>query len=205
MKKSLENIIRFLSICWPYKLFVNIKRGFLSVYSQWICSRFLYAGKHVIFTSVSYLHGEHFIKICNNTNFGKGLFLTAWPLTKEVSETLIEIGNHCSFGAYNHITSSNKVYIGDCVLTGKWVTITDNSHGATDKEALKMSPTARPIVSKGPVIIGDNVWIGDKATILPNVKIGRGAVVAANSVVTKDVPPYSVVAGVPAHIIKQNK
>lgn len=205
MKKVLENIIRLLSVCWPHKLFANIKRGFLSVYSQWICSRFLYAGKHIFFTSISYLHGERFIRIGNNTNFGKDLFLTAWTLTKDASEVLIEIGNHCSFGAYNHITASNKVHIGDGVLTGKWVTITDNSHGATDKETLGISPTVRAIVSKGPVVIGNNVWIGDKATILPNVKIGTGAVIAANSVVTKDVPPYSVVAGVPAHIIKQNK
>ena len=63
-------------------------------------------------------------------------------------------------------------------------------------------PLKRPIVSKGPVRIGDNVWIGDKATILPNVSIGNGAIIAANAVVTKDVPPYSVAAGNPAKIIK---
>ena len=62
----------------------------------------------------------------------------------------------------------------------------------------------RPVVSKGSVIIGNNVWIGDKATILPNVTIGDGAVIAANSVVTKDVPAYSVVAGNPAKVIKEN-
>ena len=60
------------------------------------------------------------------------------------------------------------------------------------------------IVSKGPVVIGDNVWIGDKVTVLPGVTIGDGAVIAANAVVTKDVPAYSVVAGNPAKIIKQN-
>lgn len=69
---------------------------------------------------------------------------------------------------------------------------------------MDMPPTQRPIYSKGPVVIGDNVWIGDKATILPNVSIGKGAIIAANSVVTKDVPEYSVFAGNPAKIIKQN-
>ena len=49
------------------------------------------------------------------------------------------------------------------------------------------------------------MWIGDKATILPNVTIGTGAVIAANAVVTKDVPPYSVVGGNPARILKENK
>lgn len=94
--------------------------------------------------------------------------------------------------------------IGNGVLTGKWITITDNSHGETDKVSLEMKPTKRPITSKGPVVIGDNVWIGDKATILPGVTIGEGAVIAANAVVTKDVPPYSVVGDNPAKVIKQN-
>ena len=58
------------------------------------------------------------------------------------------------------------------------------------------------MVSKGPVIIGDNVWVGEKATIVANIKIGQGCVIAANSVVTKDVPPYCVVAGCPAKIVK---
>lgn len=80
--------------------------------------------------------------------------------------------------------------------------ITDNSHGETDYDSLKMLPIKRPITSKGPVIIGNNVWIGDKATILPGVTIGDGSVIAANAVVTKDVPPYSVVGGNPAIVLK---
>lgn len=56
--------------------------------------------------------------------------------------------------------------------------------------------------SKGPIIVGDDVWIGDSALILSGVKIGQGAVVAARAVVTKDVPPYAIVGGIPAKIIK---
>ena len=119
-------------------------------------------------------------------------------------EPKLSIGNNCSFGAYNHITCANRVTIGDSLLTGKWVTITDNSHGETDKVTLGMRPQKRPITSKGPVVIGNNVGIGDKATILPGVTIGDGAVIAANAVVTKDVPAYSVVGGNPAKVIKQN-
>ena len=62
----------------------------------------------------------------------------------------------------------------------------------------------RPTTSKGRVVIGNNVWIGDKATILPGVTIGDGAIIAANAVVTKDVPQYSVVGGNPAKVIKIN-
>ena len=66
-----------------------------------------------------------------------------------------------------------------------------------------VSPRERNIYSKGPVIIGNNVWIGDKVTICPNVTIGDGAIIGANSVVTKDVPAFSIVAGSPVRIIKQ--
>jgi acetyltransferase-like isoleucine patch superfamily enzyme len=57
-------------------------------------------------------------------------------------------------------------------------------------------------VSRGNVVIGNDVWLGDRCTILSGVSIGNGAVVAANATVTKDVPPYAVVAGNPARIVK---
>ena len=104
-----------------------------------------------------------------------------------------------------YITAINNITIGNNILTGKWVTITDNSHGEVTLEQMHQDPLKRPVVSKGPVHIGDNVWIGDKATILPHVSIGDGAIIAANAVVTKDVPPYSVAAGNPAKIIKTFK
>ena len=65
-----------------------------------------------------------------------------------------------------------------------------------------MHPLKRPLVSKGGVVIGDNVWICDNVCILSGVTIGNGAIVAANAVVTHDVPPYTMVAGVPAKVIK---
>lgn len=100
-------------------------------------------------------------------------------------------------------TAINKIIIGDNLLTGKWVTISDNNHGETEWNSLHQEPLSRPVVSKGAIVIGSNVWIGEKATILSGVTIGDGAVVAANAVVAKDVPPYSVVGGIPAKIIKQ--
>ena len=150
------------------------------------------------------------ISIGEHTSFGDWLYLTAWKEydkvegQKQLLSPELTIGKDCHFGAFNHITCTNKIYIGNRLLTGKWVTITDNSHGTTDISTLQIDPIKRPIYSKGPVIIGDNVWIGDKATILPNVTIGDGAVIAANSVVTKDVPAYCVVAGNPARIIRNN-
>lgn len=151
------------------------------------------------FGGIKTLIGADNIQIGDDCCFGHELFLTAWM------DGRIKIGNNCSFGAYNHISASNEIVFGEGLLTGKWVTIVDNSHGGTTFEELQQRPWLRNIISKGPVIIGKNVWIGDKATILPNVIIGDGVVVAANAVVTKDTPPYSVVAGNPAKIIKQLK
>ena len=151
--------------------------------------------------------GEDCITIGMGTHMGEHGILTAWKKTCAGGDfhPEIVIGQNCSFGEYNHITSTNRIEIGDNLLTGRWVTITDNSHGETDFVTLQQPPLMRIVTSKGPVIIGNNVWIGDKATILPGVTIGDGSVIAANAVVTKDVPAYSVVAGNPARVVKQAK
>lgn len=115
----------------------------------------------------------------------------------------IILGAGVSLGEYTHITAAIHVELGHNVLTGRFVLITDNAHGFTSLEQLRIPPLARPIIAKGKVIIGNNVWIGDKATVLPGVSIGDGAIIGANSVVTKDVPAFSVVAGNPARIIKK--
>ena len=169
-----------------------------------VCRELKSAGENNSFDGLGDLVGGDCITIGSNCRFQKELFLTAWKnFAGGAFKPEIIIGDNVSLGAYNHITASNKIIIGNGVLTGKWVTITDNSHGDTEYDTLKTLPKKRPLVSKGPVVIGDNVWIGDKATILPGVTVGEGAVIAANSVVTKDVPAYSVAAGCPAKIIKQ--
>ena len=99
----------------------------------------------------------------------------------------------------------NRIELGKNVLTGKYVLITDNSHGEADPSILETAPDKRPMVSKGPVIIEDNVWIGEKASILPGVRIGRGAIIGTGAVVTRDVPAGHLALGVPAQITKIEK
>ncbi len=149
------------------------------------------------------IRGEKCITIGDSTHIGNGCVLTAWEHTADggTHTPEIRIGSNCSIGEYNNITSTNRIIIGDNLLTGRWVTITDNNHGDTNPKTLQLPPLSRPVTSKGPVVIGKNVWIGDKATILPGVTIGDGAVIGANSVVTRDVEAYAVVAGIPAKVI----
>lgn len=175
-----------------------------TIYSIKICQIFR-CNKVRFKRNVNVILGPQFFKIGEGTNFGKQVVLTAWDryLDNYYTPEVI-IGKNCNFSDFLHLTCANKILIGNNVLTGRWVTISDNGHGTTDYETLQCPPSKRKLSIKGPVIIGNNVWIGDKATILSGVTIGDGAVIAANAVVTKDVPPFSVAGGNPAKIIKQN-
>ena len=170
------------------------------IQSYRISSRLGSCGKGTRFSKVEYLTGHQHIHVSKNTIFLPHLFLTAWG--EHDDSIKISIGDYCSIGAYCHISAYNKVSIGNHVLIGKWVSIVDNDHGNTNKESLMIPPLERELVSKGPIVIGNHVWIGDKVTILSGVTIGNNSVIAANSVITKDVPPFSVVAGNPGKVIK---
>ena len=145
-----------------------------------------------------------YITIGDNSSIGNRVVLSCFESVKSIGHhPEIIIGNNVSIGEDCHITCANKLVIGSGVLTGKKVLITDNSHGDTHLNLLYTPPIEREITSKGPVIIEDNVWIGEKASIMPNVHIGKGAIIGANAVVTKNVPAYTVVGGNPARILKQ--
>lgn len=156
----------------------------------------------VHFQSPVDLKGGEFIEIGGQTFFGKNLVLNAWDLNIEDRKPSIVIGEDCSFQPFNNITCVNRIEIGNNVLTGRWVTICDNNHGDTSYDSVKLPPLERKMTSNGPIIIGNNVWIGDKVTILSGVKIGDNTIIGSNSVVTKDIPAMSVAAGIPARVIK---
>lgn len=149
--------------------------------------------------------GCEYMLIGGGTGIGRYSVLECWDKYKNLTfHPQLTIGRNCWIGEFTHITCINKITIGDGLLTGRFVLISDNNHGSSfSEEEQRMRPQDRPLSSKGPITIGNNVWIGDKATILGGVKIGDGSIIAANTVVTKDVPAYSVVAGIPARIIKQ--
>ena len=107
------------------------------------------------------------------------------------------IGDHTRIGLHNTIIG--PVTIGNHVNLAQGITVTALNHNFGDTEKC----IDEQGVSTTPVTIGDDVWIGANAVILPGVHIGQHCVIAAGAVVTKDVPPHSLVAGVPAKIIKQ--
>ena len=109
----------------------------------------------------------------------------------------VMIGDHTRIGLHNTIIG--PVTIGNHVNLAQGITVTALNHNFSDAE----KSIDEQGVNTTPVVIGDDIWIGANAVILPGVTIGSHSVVAAGSVVTKDVPPHSLVAGVPAKIIRQ--
>lgn len=199
LSNIIKRIISIVLSVFPYKLFVRMQIIRDNIYSLWIKNSIGHAYEHTIICHGCTFYGLKNIQIGNYTYVSSHSTLSTWTVG---NEPILIIGNNCNIGEYNHFSAANKIIIGNGVLTGRWVTITDNDHGSFTKEQLQISPIKRPIVPKGEIIIDDNVWIGDKATLLAGVHIGRGAIIAANAVVTKDVPDYSIVAGVPAKVIK---
>jgi acetyltransferase-like isoleucine patch superfamily enzyme len=115
----------------------------------------------------------------------------------------IKIGNNVSFNTDIHIGCINSITIGDNCLFASRIFISDHNHGETTRQMLNLSPMQRPLISKGPIVIKNNVWVGEGVTIMCNVTIGENSIIAANAVVTKDVPPNCIAAGIPAKIIKE--
>lgn len=194
----------FYYIC-PLKLVKSVKIVGSVLYSEWIKHSFCKCGNNCRFGHFSFLHGEKYIKIGNNVNICDRVVFEVYDKYQETGQTFMPellIGDGTQIGDESHITCTNKIKIGNHVLMGRKIFISDNAHGASIREQMDMPPKLRPMTSKGPVVIEDNVWIGEMVCIMPDVTIGRGAIIGANAVVTHDVPPYSVVGGNPARVIK---
>lgn len=112
----------------------------------------------------------------------------------------LEIGDGTYIGRHCHIIACGHLRIGQNVVMADGVYITDCLHGYENPHVPVLE---MPLKFPGNVNIEDQVWIGERVCVMPGVTIGRHSVVAANSVVTKDLPPYSVAAGIPARVIKR--
>lgn len=110
----------------------------------------------------------------------------------------LEIGDNSGIGMYSEL--HGKIIIGKNVMMGHYCLLYSRNHAH--------SRTDIPMIQQGfeetrPVVIGDDVWIGSRVTILPGVHVGDGCVLAAGSVITKDTPPNTIVAGNPGIVVRQ--
>ncbi len=201
LRKAFQALGWLASIIFPSTLWKSMSQICNHIYTGYIKRKFGYFGKSVFIGRPRILKGVEMVSVGDNNTFEAGLQLTAWTQGNDNRNIKISIGDGCLFRCGCHITAVNQVKIGNGLLTGTNVLISDNSHGETTQQHLLIPPRKRPITSAGPVVIGDNVWLGNNVCVLSGVTIGDGAVVGANAVVTHDVPPYSVVGGIPAKII----
>ncbi len=200
-----------LSVLW--ERFVQLLRGFY--YKLWLkkSSGLTFIGKGVViknpqlfsvgksltiknFATIQAL-SRRGIQFGDNVVVGRYTVIECTGVVRELGEGL-KVGNDTGFGDYNFIGVRGPVEIGNNVLFGPRVSIHAENHNFEDPDVIIRKQGA----SRKGVKIEDDCWIGSGVTIVDGVVIGRGAVVAAGAVVTKDVPPFSVVAGVPAKVIK---
>jgi acetyltransferase-like isoleucine patch superfamily enzyme len=144
------------------------------------------------------LVGEERIAIGDEVFIGAGSWLQSLPDGKNKS-VAISIGRGASIAGACVISAVRSVFIEDDVLVARNVYISDHSH--------KYTATDTPILGQGldkiePVLIKRGAWLGQNVVVCPGVTIGQGAVIGANSVVTRDVPDFSVAAGAPARVVK---
>lgn len=126
-------------------------------------------------------------------------------------DAIISIGDYTTIRGNSLVGACAGISIGNHVIISNNVHIYDNNNHPTDPQK-RIELCESGFYSKlwnwrnsasSPIVIEDNVWIGERATILKGVTIGRGSIVACDSVVTKSVPPYCIVAGNPAKVVKQ--
>ena len=210
MRQLIKKIVRGTIVCFSY-LFSPALAKFLGdkfngLYTFWISTDLKFIGENAYFAFPFYLKGGAYIKIGANASFDQRLRLDAIDtFLGDSFNPEIRIGNHVSIQKDCHIGAINKIIIGNNVLLASKVYISDHSHGEITAEALSMPPALRKLHSKGPVIIEDNVWLGEGVVVLAGVTIGENSIVGANAVVTKSIPKNCVAAGNPARIIREIK
>lgn len=149
------------------------------------------------------IRGRRHIVVEKGFTTGVGCRIEAYP---KDNKKVLFFGENFQMNDYVHITAMKSVVFGNNVLLASKIYISDCSHGnysgnEDDSNPLSI-PQDRPLFAK-PVIIEDNVWLGEFVSILPGVTVGKGTIVGANSVVSKSLPPFVIAVGNPAKPIKK--
>ena len=139
-------------------------------------------------------------------HLSKGVKIMPHAMLVSLHGGTIEIGENTEISMYSRVASMGYVKIGNHVLTGPHVFIADYNHEYRNpmKSVMYQGNRFTPRNDGEPnLLIDDGTWIGTNVVIVGNVHIGKNCVIGANSVVTKDIPDYSVAVGIPAKIIKK--
>lgn len=181
-----------------YELMFKVRRKIATLFSSLIfrISFKKFGIKSGIFKP-DILQGVRYIEVGDRVVIQPGL----WALALKIDNhnPILNIGDNVYIGRFLHIVSVRRVIIGKNVLIADKVYISDNLH---EYKNIHIPVSQQPVIFKGDVVIKEGAWIGENVSII-GACIGKNSVIAANSVVTKDIPDYSVCAGVPAKVIKK--
>lgn len=176
--------------------------GVIKMFLYLIKTKFTFLNARIIRFPID-IRGKKYISVAKGFTTGVGCRIEAYPKNEE---TTLFFGENFQMNDYVHITAMEKVQIGNNVLLASKIYISDCSHGSyagdENDSHPDTRPDIRPLFSK-PVVIEDNVWLGEFVSVLPGVTIGKGTIVGANSVVSKSLPPYVIAVGTPAKPIKK--
>lgn len=142
-------------------------------------------------TAKVYLTRAWNITISDNVYLGRHITL------KSLGGKII-IGQNSLINDFSYLNSASLIQIGDDVLIAPYCHITDRNHGTRRDELIRNQKG-----TSTPIKIGNDVWIGSGVKILEGVTIGDGCIIGANSVVTRDIPPYCIAVGTPAKVVKE--
>lgn len=188
-----------------YRILKKVEAVGVQCETDRIINQFATVGRNCHFRNndYNYIGGAQYIKIGDNFSVGRSLRMEAiyeHYLYKYNPELVI--GDNVWIEDYCHIGCANKIVIGNGVLIASKVYISDHNHGEISGNDLKLGPLERPLSTK-PIVIGNNVWIGEGVCIMPGVELGDNIIIGANSVVTHSFPANVVIAGCPAKVIRE--
>ena len=148
------------------------------------------------------IFNERYISIGEDVLIGPGVALSAGMVPGQVciTDPVVTIGDRCLIGKGSGIVGHFSITIGDDVWTGHHVYITDQNHGYENLD----EPISRQSQPERAVRIGNGSWLGHGTIVLPGVTIGEHVVIGANSVVTRDIPDFSVAVGSPARVVRRH-
>lgn len=166
-----------------------------------ICTRLKYKGARLIRTPIT-IRGKQYIDFGTGLTTGKNCQI---EVNGDHNGKCLVFGKNVSIGHNVRIQCAEHITIGNYVLMGSRITLIDHSHGSYSggEQDSPQTPPNERLLKSAPIIIEDNVWIGEGTVIQKGVTVGFGSVVCANSVVTKDVPPMTIVGGLPCVVIKR--
>lgn len=172
-------------------------RHFLNLKNRLIFGEY---GRNVYIFPRVHIVRPRLISIGDDVTIGTDTAIYVHPDRPNSKEVIIKIGNNVHIGSHNIIGARRRIVFEENVLVGPHVMIGDHTHHYEDVDIpIKLQEATEG----GAVLIERDSWIGANVFILPNVTIGRHSVIGANSVVTRDIPAYSVAVGVPARVMKQ--